>query len=52
MNFPTTLGQIVTVTLADGTRTPAYWDGVQWWVGLDDDEQDAPLVNEFVIAWE
>lgn len=49
--YPEHLGQNVTVTLADGTEVPAYWDGVQWWTGLENDDQDAPIVNEYVIAW-
>lgn len=50
-NYPTNLGQMVNVTLADGTQTQAYWDGLQWWTGLDGDEMDAPIINEFVVAW-
>lgn len=50
-NYPTTLGQMVTVTLANGTETQAYWDGLQWWVAVEDDDQDAPIMNDFVIAW-
>jgi hypothetical protein len=49
--YPTNLGQNVIVTLADGAETQAYWDGVQWWVGVEDDDQDAPIMNDFIIAW-
>lgn len=49
--YPANLGQSVIVTLANGTETPAYWDGVQWWIGLENDDQDAPLMNDFVVAW-
>lgn len=49
--YPAQLGQSVIVTLANGTETPAYWDGVQWWIGLENDDQDAPLMNDFVVAW-
>lgn len=49
--YPTNLGQAVTVTLANGQETQAYWDGVQWWAGMENDDQDAPIMNDFVIAW-
>jgi YD repeat-containing protein len=50
--YPTTLGQLVTVTLVNGETTQAYWDGLQWWVGVEDDDNDAPIINEFVASWE
>lgn len=49
--YPQQLGQNVVITLADGTETQAYWDGLQWWTGLEDDDQDMPLMNDYVIAW-
>lgn len=52
MDYPTYLNQMVLVTLADGTQTEAYWDGLQWWTGLENDPEDVPIVNAFVVAWE
>lgn len=49
--YPTILGQLVTVTLANGDETQAYWDGLQWWVGVENDDNDAPIINEYVVAW-
>jgi len=49
--YPTSLGQLVNVTLANGTETQAYWDGLQWWVSVEDDDNDAPILNDYVVSW-
>lgn len=49
--YPENLGEVVRCQLADGNEIMAYWDGLQWWVGLEDDDQDAPIMNDFIIAW-
>lgn len=43
-------GQNVLVTLADGSELLAYWSAGQWFVGVDDDPNDAPLEAE-VVSW-
>lgn len=45
------LGQNVNVTLVNGSTAIAYWDGLQWWVGVDGQPDDLPIVNEFVSSW-
>jgi hypothetical protein len=49
--YPENLGEMVRCQLADGNEVMAYWDGLQWWVGLENDDQDAPIINEFVVSW-
>jgi hypothetical protein len=44
--------QTVNISLANGTTLPAYWDGTQWWAGLNDDPNDVPIANSFVVSWE
>lgn len=43
-------GQNVTVVLADGSETLAYWHAGQWWVGVPDHPLDIPLTIE-VVSW-
>lgn len=45
------LGTNVDATLVNGSVFTAYWDGIQWWVGVPDDPNDLPLVNEYVVSW-
>ena len=41
--------QNVIVTLADGSERYAYWNLGQWWVGVANDPNDAPLAD--VVSW-
>jgi len=53
--FPAELpptGQLVAVTLSNGAQIQAYYDGAQWWAGLDDNPADVPIDNDHVTAWE
>lgn len=45
------VGISVNITLANGSTFPAYWDGLQWWMGVNDDPNDVPVTNEFVVSW-
>jgi hypothetical protein len=45
-------GQNVRVTLTNGSEIIAHYINGQWWVGLADQDEDAPLANEFVVSWE
>jgi hypothetical protein len=49
MNEPP-VGQNVVVTLASGMFCLAYWDGAQWWVGIENNPVDA-LLSEPVVEW-
>ena len=52
--FPQTkpdIGIQVEITLTSGSTFPAYWDGLQWWAGINDDPNDVPITNEFVNSW-
>lgn len=44
-------GNTVDVTLANGSKFPATWDGLQFWVGVNDDPNDIPVNNDFVVSW-
>lgn len=44
-------GQSVIVTLSSGSERLAYLNGVQWWCGVDNDPNDVPIVNSFVVSW-
>lgn len=45
------VGIEVVVTLADdGTQSCAYWTGTQWWTGVEDNPNDAPL-GRVVESW-
>lgn len=46
------IGLDVQITLTNGTVLPAYWDGLQWWAGINDNPQDIPIVNSFVADWD
>ena len=50
--YPENLGQNVHITLVDGTQTDGYWDGLQWWVGIENDGNDLPIDNAFVASWQ
>lgn len=43
-------GQNVTVTLSDGSEVLAYWAEGVWWVGIENDPNDAPLAG-VVVSW-
>lgn len=45
------IGQNVEVTLASGSTLTAYWDGTQWWAGVQDDANDVPVANGYVVDW-
>lgn len=45
-------GEGVVVALSNGVVVSAYWDGAQWWSGINDNPVDFPLANEFVTSWE
>jgi hypothetical protein len=45
------VGLQVEITLANGDKFPAYWDGLQWWMGVDDNPNDVPVTNSFVVSW-
>jgi hypothetical protein len=50
MNYPPE-GTEVVVTLADSSaQTLAYWTGSEWWMGVEDDPNDAPLGHP-VESW-
>lgn len=52
--FPQTkppVGNQVIVTLTNGSEFYAYHDGLQWWMGVNDDPNDVPVVNEYVESW-
>lgn len=44
------IGQEVHVTLADGRDLLAYWSGVDWYVGVENDPLDA-LLDGTVLSW-
>lgn len=43
-------GQNVIAELADGSHVLAYWSEGQWWVGVENDPQDAALTVA-VVGW-
>lgn len=45
------VGQTVDITLANGDVFPATWDGLQWWMGVNDNPNDIPVANDFVVSW-
>lgn len=45
------LGTNVEVHIITGSVFVGYWDGAQWWVGVPDDVNDLPLVNDYVSHW-
>ena len=45
------VGEQVEVTLANGSVFTAYWDGLQWWMGVNDDPNDVPVTNTYVVSW-
>jgi len=45
------LGVNVEITLTSGGKATGYWDGLQWWVGVDGQPDDLPIVNGFVASW-
>lgn len=51
MEYPTVLFQAVTVTLANNDEIEAYWDGLQWWTGLENEANDTPILNEYIVSW-
>jgi hypothetical protein len=46
-----TVGELVEITLATGDKFPAYWDGLQWWMGVDNNPNDVPVTNGYVVSW-
>lgn len=48
---PAQLGLQVTVHLASGGSLQGYWDGLQWWCGVDGQDADVPVENSFVVGW-
>lgn len=44
-------GENVEITLANGSVFTAYFDGLQWWLGVPDEPNDVPVVNSFVVSW-
>lgn len=46
------IGYSVKITLANGSEFDAYWDGLQWWMGVNDDPNDVPITNSFVSSWQ
>jgi len=46
------VGQTVEITLANGSKFLATWDGLQWWMGVNDDPNDVPVTNDFVVSWQ
>jgi len=49
-NFPD-LGTNVRVVMSNGSEFTGYWDGLQWWVGINNDPNDLPVENDFVVRW-
>ena len=45
------IGIQVEITLVNGSVFTAYWDGLQWWMGVNDDPNDVPVTNDFVAEW-
>lgn len=45
------VGMGVDVVLATGGVLYGYWDGLQWWCGVDGQPDDVPVTNEFVVSW-
>lgn len=43
-------GQDVTVVLDDASEVTAYWSEGAWWVGVENDPQDAVL-DRTVTGW-
>lgn len=48
---PDPLGIIVNIHLASGGNLTGNWDGLQWWAGVDGQDADVPVANEFVAGW-
>ena len=46
------INQQVEVTLANGSVFVAMFDGLQWWMGVNDDPNDVPITNSFVVSWQ
>lgn len=46
-----TIGWLVTVYLANGESMMGYWDGLQWWCGVDGQDGDVPIANNFITGW-
>jgi hypothetical protein len=49
-NYPD-VGLLVDITLANNSEFTAYWDGLQWWMGVPDEPNDVPVTNNFVVSW-
>lgn len=45
------VGQTVEVTLVNGDVFSATWDGLQWWMGVDNNPNDVPVTNGYVASW-
>ena len=45
------IGVTVNVVLVSGTTLPGYWDGAQWWAGIENCVDDLPVANEYVSGW-
>lgn len=52
--FPETkpqIGIVVDIQLASGGTLTGNWDGLQWWAGVDGQDADVPVTNEYVVSW-
>lgn len=45
------VGEQQEITLANGDKFLAVWDGLQWWMGVDNNPNDVPVDNGFVASW-
>ena len=50
-DFKPEIGIQVTIHLASSGTLQGYWDGLQWWCGVDGQDADVPVTNEFVVSW-
>ena len=44
-------GVNVNVVLTTGTHVVGCWDGMTWWVGLNDNAEDVPVMPSYVDSW-
>lgn len=49
--FKPTIGYQVQIHLASGGILTGNWDGLQWWCGVDGQDADVPVNNDFVESW-
>lgn len=50
-NYPE-IGLNVKIVMHNGAEFEGYWDGDRWYVGVGDNQYDAPLADDLIAYWE